>query len=316
MPGEIKFSQLPTGSAIGDSDFAPWVQGGTNVKQAASAIKTYLQNSGNFLLSANNLSDVSNIRTSAQNLGLRNGYLFYSDNGPTLLPNPLPRFIAIGHTSSQTFKFPDKSLLNVNSVSDIYFINNYSNFDQTFLNSDGDTVFVVKSNSNYIYTAPDILSPNWYDFPVPASLQQIYDISSPPQIKFGAGSGLSFINSTSDNLFIISDTFTSCFKPFLVSQNGADGLSVILTDDPNSTFFQIKSTTYGSISDPVMTNTERDSINITGNPIGLGIFNSTTKTRDYYDGISWQKILTTQNVSGSGTVTVTDNGDGDRKSVV
>ena len=43
MPGEIKFTALPTGSAIADADIVPWVQSGVNVKQPASALATYMQ---------------------------------------------------------------------------------------------------------------------------------------------------------------------------------------------------------------------------------------------------------------------------------
>src|SRR6266567_1928881 len=188
MPGEIKFTQLPTGSAITDADIFPSVQSGVSVKQPGSAITTYAQTK--------------------------------------------------------------------------------------------------------------------------ITLQNAYNVSSPKEIKFGLGSGLAFVNSTDDNVFIISDTATSCLEPFVVSKTGTDGISVIQTTDPDSTVFEVKSTTYGSISEPVMSEIQRNVIDISGTPIGLGVFTNTTKTRDYYDGTSWQKILNTQNVSGSGTVTVTDNGDG------
>lgn len=55
MPGEIKFSQLPTGTSIVDADISPWVQSGTNVKQSASAVDTFIEgkiaNAGNRYLS-------------------------------------------------------------------------------------------------------------------------------------------------------------------------------------------------------------------------------------------------------------------------
>ena len=38
-----KLSALPTGSAIGDADLSYWAQAGASVKQAASALWTYIE---------------------------------------------------------------------------------------------------------------------------------------------------------------------------------------------------------------------------------------------------------------------------------
>src|SRR2546423_699821 len=188
MPGEIKFTELPTGSAITDADIFPSVQAGANVKQPASATATYMQGK--------------------------------------------------------------------------------------------------------------------------ISLQNAYNTSSPKQIVFGAGSGLAFLDSTLANKFIIHQDFVTCLNPFSVSETGTDGISVIQTTDPNSTVFEVKSTTFGSIPAPVMTDTQRNAIDVSANPNGLEVFNNTFKTKDYYTGTEWQNLLTAQNVNGTGTVTVTDNGDG------
>jgi hypothetical protein len=142
-------------------------------------------------------------------------------------------------------------------------------------------------------------------------LQTAYNNSSSPEhINFAAGQGLVLNDHTGSNKFIFSETGSTFLVPFSVSETGTEGMSVLEATDPVSTMFELLSTTRGAINAPVMTNTERNAIDVTNSPLGLEIFNSTTKTLDYYDNSSWQKILTTQNVNGTGTVTVDDNGDG------
>jgi hypothetical protein len=73
---------------------------------------------------------------------------------------------------------------------------------------------------------------------------------------------------------------------------------------------EVLSTDKGAKPVPAWSQTVRDTIPTGGIVDYLSGYNVTTKTWDYYDLTSWQKLLNTQNVSGSGTVTVTDNGDG------
>ena len=64
----------------------------------------------------------------------------------------------------------------------------------------------------------------------------------------------------------------------------------------------------GSRPFPVKTETERDAIS--SPETGLIIYNSTTKTLDYYDGAVWQKVLITPNILAGSNITITDNGNG------
>lgn len=74
-----------------------------------------------------------------------------------------------------------------------------------------------------------------------------------------------------------------------------------------SAVLEADSTTRGFLQ-PRMTLAQRNAISTPAT--GLSLYNTNYNTINYYDGTSWQQILNTQNVSGSGTVTVTDNGDG------
>jgi len=148
------------------------------------------------------------------------------------------------------------------------------------------------------------------NLPSDINLQNAYNNAVLKQIKFPVAGGLAFLNSMDDNLFIISDVVVAGFEPFIISGDGATGLSVINTDDSISTFFQIKSTEYGSAPFPFMTTAQENPINLTNAPAGWGVFDTNKKTFNVWDGAEKQDVLTAQHVEGTGTVTVTNNGDG------
>jgi hypothetical protein len=65
--------------------------------------------------------------------------------------------------------------------------------------------------------------------------------------------------------------------------------------------------TVGGFMPPRMTQTQRDAIYLGENPVGLHIYNTTTNTEDYYNGLDWQNVLTAQNILAGPNVTVTDS---------
>lgn len=107
--------------------------------------------------------------------------------------------------------------------------------------------------------------------------------------------------------------------PFLF----ADGLNdqsisaypLLISDNPSSvvdlsSMLDIvdSSNTKGSRPYPSLTTTQRDAIVFPAT--GLSIYNSTTNTIDYYDGVAWQTILTIDNVLAGTNMTIVQNGDG------
>jgi len=165
MPLEIPWTNtsvfIPSGNFV-SGDILVGLRSGIN-RQFNSPV-------GQFLQILNNLSDVADIRTSAANLGLSNGYVIYSDNANHTLTSPLPEVIGLGNTSTQTFTLPEKSALNINSFGRMYFINNYGSAAQNFHDSLDNQIFTVNASTNYIFVIPDQLSSSYYIFPLVSSV--------------------------------------------------------------------------------------------------------------------------------------------------
>jgi hypothetical protein len=148
------------------------------------------------------------------------------------------------------------------------------------------------------------------NLPADINLQNSYNNSVLKQIVFPSGQGIVFKNSTDDNQFIISDFGSFGFNDFSVSKDGSSGVSIYGTQDPISTIFQVKSSALGSNPFPYMTTAQSNLIDLTNAKPGWGEFDTDKKTIDFYDGSEKQDVLTAQHITGSGTVTVTNNGDG------
>lgn len=290
----------------------------TNLEAATKQYVDSLVVTGEYLKVSQNLADVNDIITSAKNIGVSNGYVIYNDNANHIISNPIPEVIGLGNTTTQTFKLPAKSSLNVNTFGRLYFINNYESADQNFQDSDGNPIFTIKAHTNYIFVLPDSISSNYYVFPivsfvngnsgnVTVDLQSTYDNSVSKQIKLDGILGLSILSSLGLELFNISDDQVTCFEPFIVSYSGTstDAILFLQTNDILSTIFEISSTNFGSIPFPKMTDTQKLAINTSGSPTALGVYNLTTDTYDFYDSSpAWQKLLSINHLLEGTNVTL------------
>lgn len=128
----------------------------------------------------------------------------------------------------------------------------------------------------------------------PQTLQGIYDNSSPKQINFGANQGL----------VLNGDSLTS-----QINFSGLKQFSLNISTSFTSAIQQIDSTTQGWMG-PRATVIERNLIDVSQNPVGLETFNTTDKTKDYWDGTKWQQVLTIDHLLAGTGISVVDNVDG------
>lgn len=128
-----------------------------------------------------------------------------------------------------------------------------------------------------------------------ATLQSAYDNSSPKQITFASNQGLAFSGDSSTGA--------------LVNFSGLYQLSINIASEYNSALFQIDSTTQGWMG-PRMTQVQRDAINVSQNPTGLEIYNTTANTKDYWDTLGWQQLLTISHLLAGTGISITNNGNG------
>ena len=143
------------------------------------------------------------------------------------------------------------------------------------------------------------------------TLQDAYNNSPAPQsINFAEGEGLVLNDHLGNPKYTYSETLATFLNDFIVSKNGTDALLVFSTRDPNSTVFEVMSTNYGSIPFPIMTQSQRDAIDVSGNPLGLGIYNSTTNSYNYFGNTGFDTLLSIEHIIQGDNMSIVNNGDG------
>lgn len=216
-------------------------------------IETELSNK---LDKTNNLSDVSNIVTSAQNIGVQNGYIYVISS--QVLTSPLPININIGVTaSSQVIQLPDATTLNPNFVGRQIFINNYSTFDVTIVDGTASPINggnnTVKASTNYFLRPDDrgTVAGIWYLYPfvqevngkngiADISLQSAYDYSSSTPTLNLTNNGLGIYNNDFSHNFLFRGDGNGniTYGNFFVEDSSGDvfnvdGVSLIVTLNSN-----------------------------------------------------------------------------------
>lgn len=178
--GEIKFSQLPTGSAIQDADFAPWVQSGNNVKQPASASLTYMQDK---------------LQSSAK-------YVYVATNG---VDSPGRGFV------NNPYATPDYAISQINDPSNIYIVNVVGNYTITDLILKPN-ILIYLNNYQLTVTNSVVLDVSWSGVGGFCAIRESSGINFPASVNLDFDSiGASFA------VFYFLDNITNSATSFTIN---------------------------------------------------------------------------------------------------
>lgn len=293
MSANVQIAELQVTNLISDLSAKLNLSGGTMTgfltlnadptTNLEAVTKQYVDNSiasGPYLKIVNNLSDVANVITSAQNIGASNSYIYIFSN--YILTAPLPRRIGVSLSASgQTLQLPDATTLNSNVIGDLFFIDNFSVYPLSILDGTGSPIFTVNPSSRYFYT-PDTngtVAGIWYFWPWIGSING---------------------STKTDNIVDLNSVYAQTSAQNLTISSGLNLLNgnVNIGTSTSNAFalLQLVSTTQG-FSPPNWTSIQ-ESMNISslgsGNA-GLSWFNSNLVTQNYWSGLDVQHLLTVEN---------------------